>query len=326
MPKNFDDWSHKVSNKQASKILHSMGTDWSDPHPYQKLMKYYDKNLVQLSSTVAKAGDEVVDGITFAAKYGTSKGKTFNYWYTKLDDEAKGIAKQLKDKSGLTWQQWYEKYIFEGTTKVTTKTVVNKTATKSDVLFVKKGWQDSLRKNDVRAMDDWTNEWLKTISSTERAGVVKYTGNAYDNMNQYLRGQRPTTRYEDEIKACQSALLKANLPRDTITRRGSNYNMLNELGVGPVTPETKEKVIGGIVQDKGFVSTSPAPRGGFSGDIEYVIRVPKGSQAMYVDSISRFQGEQELLINCGGKFIIEDVEFNSYGDTERVYMTLINLR
>lgn len=323
MPKNFDDWSHKVSSEQASEILHEMGTSWGDPHPYQKLMKYYNENLLQFGSTVAKSGDEVMDGVKFAAKYGTSKGKTFNYWYTKLDDEAKAIAKELKDKSGLTWQQWYEKYIFKGTTKATTKTTVKKTTKAS---FDKKQWQDSLRGNNVYEMDKWTDEWLNTISSTERAGVVKYTSNAYDNMNQYLRGQRPTTRYEDELKACQSALSKASLPRDVITRRGSGYNMLNELGVGPITPETKDKVIGGIVQDKGFTSTSPAPHGGFSGDIEYAIKVPKGSQAMYVDSISRYQGEQELLINCGGKYIIEEVEFNSYGSVNRIYMTLINLR
>ena len=33
MPKTFDDWSHKISYEQASEILKSMGTSWSDPHP-----------------------------------------------------------------------------------------------------------------------------------------------------------------------------------------------------------------------------------------------------------------------------------------------------
>lgn len=121
MPKDFDDWSHKVSYDQASEILHSMGTDWSDPHPYQQLMKYYNQNLVQLSSQVAKAEiapgaatGGIQNGAEFAAKYGTSKGKTFNYWYSKLDGEAKALAKQFKEESGLTWQQWYEQNIYAG--------------------------------------------------------------------------------------------------------------------------------------------------------------------------------------------------------------------
>ena len=175
-------------------------------------------------------------------------------------------------------------------------------------------------------MNQWTDDWVKTITSAEKSGVRTYTGSAYTNMNEYLRGQRSTTRYTDEIKACQSALSKASLPKETIVRRGSGYNMLNELGIGSITPENKANFIGAIVQDKGFVSTSPAPHGGFSGSIEYVIRLPQGSQAMYVDSISRFEGEQELLINCGGKYQVEDVEFNSYGDVKKIYMTLKNLK
>lgn len=60
MPKTFDDWSHKISYEQASEILKSMGTSWSDPHPYQQLMKYYtqhltDKSFVAATKTTTKA-------------------------------------------------------------------------------------------------------------------------------------------------------------------------------------------------------------------------------------------------------------------------------
>lgn len=56
MPYDFDDWSHKISYEQASEILKSMGTSWSDPHPYQQLMKFYnqyltDKNFVMKTAT-----------------------------------------------------------------------------------------------------------------------------------------------------------------------------------------------------------------------------------------------------------------------------------
>lgn len=272
MPKNFDDWSHKISHEQAGEILKSMGTSWADPHPYQQLMKYYNANL-----TNANFVDQIVDTTKVATKAATAKKATTAV--KKVDDAFDAVV-----------------------------------------------WKESVRKNNLREMDKWTDDWLKTITSTEKSGVRTYTGSAYTDMNEYLRGQRKTTRYADEIKACQSALSKASLPRETIVRRGSGYNMLNELGIGKITPENKSKFIGAIVQDKGFVSTSPSPSGGFSGSIEYVIKLPQGSQAMYVDSISRFQGEEELLINCGGKYMVEDVEFDSYGDVRKIYMTLKNLQ
>ena len=276
MPVNFDDWSHKISHEQASEILKSMGTSWSDPHPYQQLMKYYNANL-----TNANFVDQVVDTTKVAAKVTTATKKTA------------AIANKVDDA-------------FDATT-----------------------WANSISKNNLREMNKWTDDWLKTISSAEKDGVVGYTGSAYQSMNGYLRSNGmadATPRTKTLIKQCQSALSKASLPQETVVRRGSGYNMLDELGLGNVTPQNKSNFIGAVVQDKGFVSTSPSPHGGFSGSIEYVIKLPQGSQAMYVDSISRFQGEQELLINCGGQYMIEDVEFNSYGDVKKIYMTLKNLK
>ena len=279
MPVDFDDWSHKISYNQASEILQSMGTSWSDPHPYQQLMKYYNANLASTS---------LVDtGIKKAA--------------SKVDDVA-AAAKASKAAKAT------------------------KTAKTADDVFDAAKWTESVRANDVTSMHKWTDDWVKTISASEKSGVVTYTGSAYWDMNEYLRGIKTSTSYADEIKACQSALAKASLPKETIVRRGSNYDMLTELGMGDITSGNKDKVIGAVVQDKGFLSTSPDPRGGFSENIEYVIKVPQGSQAMYVAPISNYKSEKELLINCGGKFMIEDVEFNSYGDVNKIYMTLVNLQ
>lgn len=262
MPYDFDDWSHKVSYEQASEILKSMGTSWSDPHPYQQLMKFYNQHLTDKN---------------FVMKTATTTKKVAS----------------------------------------TTKTVGTQ--------FDSAVWRQAIRNNNLREMESWCDDWLRAISSAERNGVEVYTGSAYVNMNEYLRGQRTTTRYADEIKQATAALKKASLPEEVIVRRGSDYNMLRELGID-ISEANKDKLIGAIVTDKGFMLTSPASGGGFSGDIEYVVKVPKGSQAMYVDTISRHRGEEELLINRGGKYIIEDVEFDSYGDVKKIYMTLKNLK
>lgn len=263
MPKNFDDWSHKISYEQASEILKSMGTSWSDPHPYQKLMQYYNQNLTGVSSKVVKT--------TKAAK-------------------------------------------------------TAKTATTTGA-FDAEAWRQAIQGNNLRDMENWCDDWLKVITSAQRGGIETYTGSAYEEMNEYLRGLSSSISFsrKQAIHDCTEALKRASLPQETIVRRGSGYNMLRELGVD-FSPGNKSAVIGSTVVDKGFVSTSPASGGGFSGSIEYVIKLPEGSQAMYVAPISRFSSEKELLINRGGRYLIEDVEYDSYGDVRKIFMTLTNLK
>lgn len=49
----------------------------------------------------------------FLDKYGTST-KSPNAWFSSLTPIQKAEAKALKDESGLTWNQWYEKNIYAG--------------------------------------------------------------------------------------------------------------------------------------------------------------------------------------------------------------------
>lgn len=265
MPYDFDDWSHKVSYEQASEILKSMGTSWSDPHPYQQLMKFYNQHLTDKN---------------FVMKTATTTKKVAS----------------------------------------TTKTV--------GAQFDSAVWRETMRKQNLRTMETWCDDWLATLTGTQKSAVVSYTGSAYEAMNDYLRANGAydaSDRTKQLIKQCQAALKKASLPEEVIVRRGSGYNMLKELGLD-ISEANKDKLVGGVVQDLGFLSTSPDPSGGFSSGIEYVIKIPEGSQAMYVAPISQFHSERELLVNCGGKFMVDDVEFDSYGDVKRIYMTLKNLK
>ena len=265
MPYDFDDWSHKVSYEQASEILKSMGTSWSDPHPYQQLMKFYNQHLTDKN---------------FVMKTATTTKKVAS----------------------------------------TTKTV--------GAQFDSAAWRETMRKQNLRTMETWCDDWLAILTGTQKNAVVSYTGSAYKAMNDYLRANGAydaSDRTKQLIKQCQAALKKASLPEEVIVRRGSGYNMLKELGID-ISEANKDKLVGGIVQDLGFLSTSPDPSGGFSSGIEYVIKIPEGSQAMYVAPISQFHSERELLVNCGGKFMVDDVEFDSYGDVKRIYMTLKNLK
>lgn len=266
--------------------------------------QWYEKNVYD-------TGDATEN---FVKKYGTSD-KSPNAWFNSLSATQKAEAKALKEQSGLTWTEWYEKNIYSGT---------NIKAIGKEFNAIE--WANSIRMNKLNEMENWMIDWLQTVDYIEKQGVITYTGSAYYEMNKHLRGIRKYPERANDIKACKAALAKAKLPEETIVRRGSDYNMLRELGFSSITPETKSQVIGSIVTDKGFVSTSPDPHGGFDSSIEYVIKLPQGSQAMYVAPISLHKSERELLINCGGKYIIEDIEFDSWGDVNKIYMTLKNLK
>lgn len=196
--------------------------------------------------------------------------------------------------------------------------------------YNKAEWYDSLRTNNLRKMREWCSEWTKKITSEEQRGVRIYTGDSYKLMNAYLRGQKTADevgeRIINSIDMCVSALEKASTTRDMIVRRGDDYNMLEELGVD-FSKANLENIKGSPLTAKAFFSASPDPHGGFDKSIEYIVKVPKGSQAMYVDSISLNEGEKELLINRGGRYILEDVEYYDDDKTpKKIYMTLINLQ
>ena len=281
----------------------------------------------------------------FLSKYGNST-KSMNAWYQSMTHIQKAEAKFLKQQEGLTWQEWYDKHIYNGKDKQITekatvkkafkkttgenKSVINRLVQSFKSNYSKSDWVDSLQKNNLRTMRKWCDDWLQKITEEEERGVRIYTGGTYQSMNAYLRGLKTAEdvgqRIVKYVDWCASALEKANTPRDMIVRRGDNYNMLKDLGVD-FSKGNLENIKGSLVESKAFLSTSPDPRGGFDKDIEYVIKIPKGSQGMYVDSISQYEGEKEFLLNRGGKFIVEDVEYYSDNKTpKKIYMTLINLQ
>ena len=327
--KKWGSWYDGLTKIQKAEASGLTWTEWYEKNIYsgdgsnlgskKKAAVKHENAIVAFKKKYSEADFAVLSD---KAYYGNPEAKKVVEEFLKLNGvDPKDFAK-YKDSFGDYDPGKYTTMMHKFFGPATTTT----TATKVDNVIDAAAWYNSVRQNNLREMNKWTETWLDLITPEEKAGVYKYTSNAYTDMNRYLRGQSSKTRYEKEIEAAKRALAKASLPRETIVRRGSGYNMLDELGFGSITPQNKANFIGAIVEDKGFVSTSPSPTGGFSGSIEYVIKLPKGSQAMYIDSISYFQGEEELLINAGGRYAIEDVEFDNYGSVRKIYMTLKNLQ
>lgn len=336
MPTSFDDWSHKVTYDQATEILESMGTDWHDAHPYQQLAKYYNQNLAQVGSQVVKSNamSGLTDSAQIAAKYGTSKGKTFNYWYTKLDDESKAAVKQLKEASGLTWQKWYEQNIYLGTPEAvktgaskSTKIIGSKMPSNVDDLF---GVIKSQTEADMLATEA---QAFAKLTQTQISALSEYTGSSYDEMNSYLRylagGKSPTeaTRLsgisKSQLKAVKQAkkgLEQTALEKDLVLRRGtdlgdlagfmdgdfcSNMSSLVDMSID----ELKTKFEGTTGTYAGFTSTSSIYDKGFDGKVEMIIYAPKGTQGSSIMGISQYGTEEgETLLNAGTEVLVHKIE------------------
>ena len=88
----------------------------------------------------------------------------------------------LKEQSGLTWNEWYKQNIYVGDGSNLVKKAA-KAVAKMDDTFDAAKWYEAIHKNNLREMNKWTDEWLKTISYVEKDGVVTYTGHAYKNIN-----------------------------------------------------------------------------------------------------------------------------------------------
>lgn len=170
-------------------------------------------------------------------------------------------------------------------------------------------------------------KWYNKIDDNLKEGVNTYTGGAYSSINRHLRGIRTTNDKGilDSIDNAKKAISKSLLKEEMYVRRGSDIDSLNgvskKLNIGKINDKNYKDLIGNIVEDEGFMSTSPLTKGGFDADgVEYIIKLPKNTQAVYCAPISRFASEQEVLINAGTKFIINGVE---KAKNIIVYMTAI---
>lgn len=101
MPKNFDDWSHKVSHDQALEILKSLGTSWADPHPYQQLQKYYESNLTAAYLKSEKSFDTKPKTEKVQAKNQQSFADLFDYknWISLLNKQTEKQMLNLENEN-----------------------------------------------------------------------------------------------------------------------------------------------------------------------------------------------------------------------------------
>lgn len=365
MPKDFDDWSHKVSYEDAASILKEMGTSWADPHPYQKMKQYFDEYLVPASGQPGSAPHvqlskqehaTIASGAEFAAKYGTSSGATFNYWYTKLDPEAKKIASALKNQSGQTWQQWYESNIYvpkpgaKPSAAQSNKQSASQVADHTKHTGSLSDWIARVKSQTERHMLDTERDSFSKMNSSQVNGVKRYTGSSYTEMNAYLRYVASGMSHKDAMAKARldkgtynsmvnaiSGLKTASTSEEFYLRRGTDLGDLAGLMQGDFSTnkrkleemsvsELNNMFAGHVGTYAGFTSTSSIWDRGFYGSVEVIFRAPVGTQGTSIMTVSQYgTGEGEFLLNAGTRIQVVSVEESDghSGSKIRVYMDII---
>ncbi|PFN80955.1 hypothetical protein COJ76_31145, partial [Bacillus thuringiensis] len=183
---------------------------------------------------------------------------------------------------------------------------------------------------------EYGDKWIKKLTKSELAAMKKYTGDDYDALNTYLRTGEILPNYskgdlKQTIAFMDKAIKRASLPEEiTVYRRSTEQEFqrdknflkhmfdldFDSLGSLDSLDTYIQKAINLVKAnigkeniDKAYRSTSLKSEG--SGDpfflkrpIRVEITIPKGTHAPYLESISSFPEEKEILLPHGSKFII----------------------
>lgn len=146
----------------------------------------------------------------------------------------------------------------------------------------------------VNVLRDEYDEWIGILTNEESHAIRKYTYNSFEpdnnkfylKLNAMLRGDMEKDpeimRYSDVISR---ALKKHRLKQDVICYRNMDINPLTEFKAGDIFTWQQ------------FVSTSVIPGRALKKKYQIAIFAPKGTAGAYIEKISEFPKQRELLLD-----------------------------
>ncbi|CAB4122530.1 Nudix_Hydrolase domain containing protein [uncultured Caudovirales phage] len=151
---------------------------------------------------------------------------------------------------------------------------------------------------EAKAFGTKSKSAFAALNSTEQSNAKAYTGGSYSNWNDALRNGEVDSYHFDNAQPMVKALAKAavDIPSGTILWRG--------IGVGQ---STFESVVGGIIQDGSFNSSSYGDRPAFEHQSTWLkihIAGP-GVKAISATSFSNYgTKEREIIIQNGVRYAV----------------------
>ena len=259
MPKDFDEWSHKISYNDASEILQSMGTSWGDPHPYQQLHKYYDETLLGV-----KPKKKVQTGSVKVAK--AMKPGEFD-----KDAMFKVIKSQTESNMLKKEEAWLKQIGDQGIEGIERYTGSSYTPMNAYLRFKNAGLseEEAIMKSGITERQlDSVKKAIKGLSKVEldKDYVLRRGTDLGDIAGAFMRGD-----FNKNVRKLENM-------------SAEELNAMFQGATGTMAS---------------FTSTSSLYERGFPGDVEIIFKAPKGTHASSIMNISQFgTGEGETLLNA----------------------------
>ena len=146
----------------------------------------------------------------------------------------------------------------------------------------------------VNVLRKESEKWINGLTDGEKRAIRKYTYNSgdkkpnrfFERLNAMLRGDAAgDKRLKEYADTISNALKKNKLKQDIIAYRGVDID------------PTAGAEIGDIVAPGQFFSTSVIDARSFGAGYKIVVYAKKGSNAAYVEALSHFPKQRELLID-----------------------------
>lgn len=143
-----------------------------------------------------------------------------------------------------------------------------------------------------------SEKWINGLTEKEKRAIRKYTYNSgdkkpnrfFERLNAMLRGERPKDkRLAEYADVISGALQRNKLEHDVVCYRRMEFNPYEKYMVGE------------IIVEKQFISTSIVQSAALDKDFSMVFLVPKESKAAYIENISKYPKQREMLLDKGCK-------------------------
>ncbi|MFB6711805.1 ADP-ribosyltransferase [Streptomyces sp. NPDC056358] len=173
----------------------------------------------------------------------------------------------------------------------------------------------------IKYGQDYWNDYVDNLDPSAKQALWDYTGEtfpSYHDMNGHLRGTPgfgPKPEVLHDIAEMDRVMSTRPVPDDIMVVRGT--------GLGHLKLDSPLDMLGKTYPDKGYTSTSLGnhPVSGFA-DKEAILhlRVPKGTPALWLEKVSKFDvSERELLLARGSEFkvtrvFMENGQVQVYGE------------
>jgi 8-oxo-dGTP pyrophosphatase MutT (NUDIX family) len=139
---------------------------------------------------------------------------------------------------------------------------------------------------------------FEPVTAQEKAALKKYTGSAYEAINNKLRLDKTPaeTRPAGNAGLMHDGIAKSRLTSDITLYRGvtDGVKIFGPLGSN----------VGKSFTEHGFVSTSTKSSSAFGGDVRMIIHAPAGAHGMDVKSFSHYGHENEVVLQHGTRFTV----------------------